>query len=87
MADVGTCHRAGHNLHQSLLQKQWELQPVACLLLLLLTVALCSGIWVRLTSLPYLWGRMLMPDAPFCSPGALVCQAEELGDILHIVCS
>jgi hypothetical protein len=27
-----------------------------------------------------------MPGMPFCSPGALVRQAEELKDVLHIMC-
>jgi hypothetical protein len=27
-----------------------------------------------------------MPGMPFCGPGTLVRQAEELGDVLHVMC-
>jgi hypothetical protein len=55
-------------------------------LFLFFAVALSSGISFRLAGLPCLWGRLGMPCTPFYSPGAFVCQAEELRDVLHIVC-
>jgi hypothetical protein len=61
----------------------------ADLLLLLVSVSvatLSSDIYFRLVGLPCLWGRLGMPYTPFHSPGALVHQAQELRDVLHIVC-
>jgi hypothetical protein len=55
-------------------------------LFLFFAVALSSGIGFRLAGLPCLWGSLGMPCIPFYSPGAFVCQAEELRDVLHIVC-
>jgi hypothetical protein len=53
---------------------------------LVLAAALSSSISFGLPGLPYLWSRLGVPCMPFCNPGALVRQAEELKDVLHIVC-
>jgi hypothetical protein len=50
-----------------------------------LATALSSGIYFRLTGLPYLRSRLGVPCTPFCSPDALVRQAEELRDIFHLM--
>jgi hypothetical protein len=49
--------------------------------------ALSSSFCFWLASLPCLWRRQGMTCTPFYSPGALVHQAKELRDILHIVCA
>jgi hypothetical protein len=54
--------------------------------LFLFATTLCSDIYLGLPSVPYLWGRLQMPGVPSCSLVALVCQAEELRDVLHIMC-
>jgi hypothetical protein len=63
---------------------------VAASLLLLpifvFVAALSSGICFRHAGLPYLQSKLEMPCMPFCNLGALVCQAEELIDVLHVVC-
>jgi hypothetical protein len=59
---------------------------VVGLLFLVLVTTLISGICFRLAGLSYLQSRLGVPCTPFCSPGALVHQAEELRDIFHIMC-
>jgi hypothetical protein len=59
---------------------------LVAILLLLFTAALGSSICMGLVSLPYLWSRLCMPSVALCSPGAFLRQAEELRDVLHIVC-
>jgi hypothetical protein len=60
-------------------------------LLLLLAIfvsdaALSCAIFIGLAGLPYLWDRLGMPCTSFCGSGALVRQAKELRDVLHIMC-
>jgi hypothetical protein len=67
---------------------QWLVDVVALLLLPILFLAdtLSSTICFGFASLSCLRSRLGVPCTPFCSPGALVCQAEELRDVLEIVC-
>jgi hypothetical protein len=69
---------------------QWLVVVVVVVGLLFLVsvsaAALSSGIFFWVAGLPCLWGRLGMQCTPFCSLGALVRQAEELRDVLHIVC-
>jgi hypothetical protein len=69
---------------------QWFVVVVATRLLLIsvsiFDIALSSGICFGLAGFPCLQSRLGVPCMPFCSPGALVRQAEELRDVLHIVC-
>jgi hypothetical protein len=54
--------------------------------ILVLATALSSGIYFGLADLPCLWSRLGVPCMPFCSPGSLVRQVEELRDIFHLMC-
>jgi hypothetical protein len=69
----------------------WLVVVVAAGLRLLLAIfvsdaALSCAIFIGLAGLPYLWDRLGMPCTSFRGSRALVRQAEELRDILHIMC-
>jgi hypothetical protein len=66
-----------------------RLLSVAFFFLILVLVAatsLGSGPCFLLAIFPRLWGGWSMPGTALGGPGTLVCQAEELGDILDVVC-
>jgi hypothetical protein len=62
-----------------------QLVVVGLLPILVLATALSSGICFRLVSLPCHWSRLGVPCMPFCSPGAFICQIEELRDVFHLL--
>jgi hypothetical protein len=51
-----------------------------------LVIALSSDICFGFAGLHCLRSRLGVSCTPFCSPGALVCEAEELRDVFHIMC-
>jgi hypothetical protein len=62
-----------------------ELTTWFLILLIFVATALSRGTCIGLAGLPHLWDRRCMPGAAFYGPGALVCQAEELNNILNVV--
>jgi hypothetical protein len=58
---------------------------VVVVVVIVVAAALSSAIHIGLAWLPCLWGRWRMPSRTLYSPGTFVHQAEELGDILHVV--
>jgi hypothetical protein len=54
------------------------------LLAVVVATALSSRTRIGLAYFPCLWGRWRMPSMTLCGPGALVHQAEELGDVLYV---
>jgi hypothetical protein len=62
------------------------LSNLLLLILLLLATTLSSGIQIGLVDLLCLWSRWRMLGAALFGPNAVVRKAEELGDVLHVVC-
>jgi hypothetical protein len=53
--------------------------------LVLAATSLGSSARIGLATLPRLWGRWGVPGTALCGPGPLVCQAEEICDILDVM--
>jgi hypothetical protein len=56
-----------------------------CHILVLAATSLGSSTRIGLGTLPRLWSRWGVPGMTFYGLGALVCQAEELYDILYVM--
>jgi hypothetical protein len=76
------CRRSGRGTGQ------WLIVATSLLVVVVVVLAAASlgcSIGDRLAVFSHLWGRQCMPDSALRSPGALVREAEELGNILDVV--
>jgi hypothetical protein len=64
---------------------QWLVVVGLLLPILVLAIALSSGICFGLAGLPCHQSRLRISCTPFCSPSTFLCQVEELRDIFHLV--